>query len=64
MRSAHDYERHSPLSGTPLPLIASHEELDDMVGRLDAAIVKAKLGLDIGTNLSASGSLATNNIAR
>ncbi|MEC9152538.1 MAG: aspartate aminotransferase family protein [Pseudomonadota bacterium] len=46
------------------PLIASHEELDDMVGRLDAAIVKAKLGLDIGTNLSASGSLATNNIAR
>ena len=46
------------------PLIASHEELDDMVGRLDAAIAKAELGLDIGTDLSASGSLATNNISR
>ena len=46
------------------PLIASHEELDDMVGRLDGAIAKAELGLDIGTDLSASGSLATNNITR
>ena len=44
------------------PLIASHEELDDMIGRLDTAIAKAKEGHDIGIDLSASSSLAANSI--
>ena len=44
------------------PLIATRAELDDMAGRLEASIAKAEEGHDIGTNISASSSLAANSL--
>ena len=46
------------------PSIVSEAELDDIVGRLDAAIGRAMRGDPVPTSLSASSSLATNDAAK
>ncbi len=43
------------------PTIATRAELDDMLGRLEAAIARAEEGHDIGTDIKASSSLAANS---
>ena len=43
------------------PLVITEAELDDVVGRLDAAIKRAEEGAPVGTDLSASSSLAANS---
>ncbi len=46
------------------PTIATHDELDDMLGRLDAAITRAEEKHDIDIDISASSSLAANSLTR
>ena len=46
------------------PTVVTEAELDDIVGRLDAAIARAVRGDPVPTNISASSSLATNNAAK
>ena len=51
-----NYMRISP------PLIMTHDEVDDMVGRLGAAIDRAKAGRPTGTDFSISSSLAADPV--
>ena len=47
-----NYIRISP------PLVMTHDEVDDMVGRLGVAVERARAGRPTGTDFSMSSSLA------
>ena len=51
-----NYMRISP------PLIMTHDEVDDMVGRLGVAVERAKAGRPTGTDFSVSSSLAADPV--
>ena len=46
------------------PTIVTRAELDDILGRLEAAITRAEEGGPIATDIAASSSLATNSAER
>ena len=44
------------------PLVMTHDEVDDLVGRLGVAIERAKAGRPTGTDFSTSNSLAADPV--